>query len=77
MITSPLKAIRQFCLECCGGSAWEAKRCAAHNCRLYEFRLGKNPYLRRVLTEEQRAEASRRGKELALRQKQATEGNKQ
>jgi len=73
-ITSPIKAIKQFCFECCGRSNWEVKQCPACNCQLHEFRLGKNPYLKRTLTEEQRAEYSQRAKELVLRRKQAKEG---
>lgn len=51
---TPLKAIRAFCTECFGGSVREIKNCTAPRCPLYEFRLGKNPYLKRELTEEQR-----------------------
>ena len=50
-ITSPLKAIRCFCIECMGGQVREVKDCTAPNCPLYAFRMGKNPYL---FTEEQR-----------------------
>ena len=51
----PLKAIKFFCLECMG---WDrrfkdsgkpisdVKDCTDKNCPLYEFRLGKNPYLK-------------------------------
>lgn len=41
--TTPLKAIRLKCLDCCCGAAHEVKLCAADNCPLYLFRLGKNP----------------------------------
>lgn len=55
--TSPLKAIRFFCLDCCGGSSNEVKLCTAPNCALYHFRFGKNPFrAKRELSEEQRAE---------------------
>lgn len=43
-ITSPLKAIRAYCLDCCGGQANEVKLCPAEDCPLYPFRFGKNPY---------------------------------
>lgn len=55
MNTSPIKAIREFCLECCGGSSAEVKSCSAQRCPLYAFRFGKNPYIRRELTAEQKA----------------------
>ena len=54
-ITNPVKAIRAFCLDCCGGSAGFIKDCSAPNCALYTFRLGKNPYrAKRELTDDQR-----------------------
>lgn len=41
--TSPLKAIRLKCLDCCCGSNHEVKLCTAENCPLHPFRFGKNP----------------------------------
>ena len=41
--TTPLKAIRLKCLDCCRGSAHEVKMCPVENCPLHRFRLGKNP----------------------------------
>ena len=61
LITNPMKAIRAFCVECCGGSPNEVKLCPAQNCQLYAFRSGKNPYRsKRELTDEQRAAAAER-----------------
>lgn len=57
MKTSPVKAIREFCLECSGGSSSEVKHCTAPNCPLYAFRFGKNPYIKREMTEEQKEAA--------------------
>ena len=55
MITNPTKAIRAFCLECCGNSSNEVKLCPRTICPLYSFRFGKNPHRkRRELTEEER-----------------------
>ena len=61
-IKSPLKAIRAFCLSCCGDSAYEVKECTSKNCPLKPFRFGKNPYAKRQLSEEQRMAASERMK---------------
>ena len=47
MNNTPLKAIKQFCYECCGESRAEVKRCTASRCPLKPFRLGKNPYISR------------------------------
>lgn len=61
METNPVKAIRKFCLECCGGSSSEVKHCSSINCNLHPFRFGKNPYrAKRELTEEQKKAAKAR-----------------
>jgi len=44
---SPLKAIRAYCLECCGYNQEEVENCSANQnketrCSLYFFRLGYN-----------------------------------
>ena len=53
--TSPLKAIRMKCLDCCCDSPKEVKLCGAKNCEIYPFRFGENPYRKkRILTEEQK-----------------------
>jgi hypothetical protein len=40
---SPLVAVRQHCLECCGGSAHEVARCPARACPLWTMRFGTRP----------------------------------
>lgn len=40
---TPMKAIRETCLECCGGSWLEVKFCPAGNCPLHEYRTGHRP----------------------------------
>lgn len=53
--TSPAKAIRAYCLECCMESSMEVKLCPATECQLHPFRMGKNPYRKtKTLTEEQK-----------------------
>lgn len=42
--TSPLRAIRAFCVLCMGAQPKEVAKCTATTCALYEFRAGKNPY---------------------------------
>ena len=49
-----MKAIRLKCLECCAGSAYEVKVCEIKDCSLHRFRLGKNPNISRVMTDEER-----------------------
>ena len=39
----PLKAIKEFCLDCCGGSHKEVKLCVSPKCSLFPYRLGHNP----------------------------------
>ena len=54
-ITSPLKAIRAKCFDCCGGKYNEIRKCSAKNCPLYTYRFGKNPNRKkRELTPEQK-----------------------
>lgn len=65
LISSPLKAIRANCIECCCGNRNEVKLCPSTNCPLWAFRLGKNPYRKgREFSEEEKAQASERFKKL-------------
>lgn len=55
MQTNPVKAIRQYCLNCGDGTPTEVRVCPMTECPLYPFRMGKNPYRKqRILTEEQK-----------------------
>ena len=67
---SPLKAIRANCLEC-NSTAHEVKLCPIITCPLYPFRFGKNPYTKRVMTDEQRQAAADRLK--AAREKKESD----
>ena len=40
---TPIKAIRNHCLECTGWLAHEVERCTGKLCPLYPYRLGTNP----------------------------------
>lgn len=61
VITSPIKAIRAKCLDCCCDQREEVKLCPATTCPLYPFRLGKNPNRKtRTFTEEQKKAAAER-----------------
>jgi hypothetical protein len=55
---SPMEASRAKCLDCCGGSVDEVRKCVALTCVSWPFRTGKNPW-RAPATEAQR-EAARR-----------------
>ena len=61
-ILTPLKAIRQKCLDCMCGNSNEVKLCTMENkCPLYPYRTGHNPYRKgREYTEEERAEVAKR-----------------
>ncbi len=61
---NPAKAIRAYCLNCCLESAEEVRLCPAEECELWEFRFGKNPYLKREYTDEQREAMRNRAKSL-------------
>ena len=57
---TPIKAIRKYCLDCSGDSVNEVKICPCKDCFLYPYRLGKNPYIKKNLTEEQRKQMGER-----------------
>lgn len=57
VITSPLRAIRMKCLDCCCGQISEVRNCPCTNCSLHPFRMGNNPYRKREMTEEQKQAA--------------------
>lgn len=40
-LLTPIKAIRQKCLECSAWSQAEVRLCPAKDCALYPFRMGK------------------------------------
>ena len=41
---SPLRALRQKCLDCCNDSAQEVRLCTAVDCPSWPFRMGRNPW---------------------------------
>jgi hypothetical protein len=57
---TPLKAIREKCLDCCGYQCSEVRECHITSCSLWPFRMGKNPFHQRNMTEEQKKAAFRR-----------------
>lgn len=57
---TPMQAIRAKCMECSNDSFKEIKLCSITNCPLYDFRLGKNPNIKREYTPEQREEMAKR-----------------
>lgn len=61
-MSTPLKSIKNFCIECMGGQASLVKGCASPNCPLYPYRTGHNTATKREMSEEQRVAASERMK---------------
>jgi len=54
-------AIRAKCLDCCGHSPAEVRRCAISDCSLWPFRMGTDPWREvRAMTDEQRQAAAER-----------------
>ena len=43
---SPLQAIHRHCAECCNGQAAQIRYCPVHECPLFPFRFGTNPFTR-------------------------------
>ena len=63
IITSPLEAIKEMCIDCCGGEKSWVAECTAKECAVYEFRLGKNPYRKsREYTDEQKEQLKERAR---------------
>lgn len=58
--TNVLRAIRLKCYECSCYQSNEVKDCPVTNCPLYPFRLGKNPFRKKELTEEKKKELRER-----------------
>jgi len=65
-IAPPAAAIRAHCLDCCGGSSDEVRKCTAVRCPSWPFRLGANPW-RAPLSEAQRARRRERIARVAKR----------
>ena len=42
-IGSKLNAIRQYCLDCTGGSTEAVRRCGIASCHVWPYRFGRNP----------------------------------
>ena len=40
---TPIKAIREKCLDCCCGSRKEVRECPVVECALYPYRFGRRP----------------------------------
>ena len=61
VITSPLRAIRQFCIQCSGDSPREASACPEEKCPLWNFKTGHSPFTpKRELSEEQKRAGAER-----------------
>ena len=46
-MTTPMKAIRAKCLDCCCGSANEVRNCPITECPIWTYRFGHNPAIKR------------------------------
>jgi len=46
---TPLKAIREKCLDCSAENRADVRHCPVIRCPLFNFRFGKNPNLKGVL----------------------------
>ena len=71
MEKSPLKRIRQYCLQCSGDSANEVKDCPIKSCPLYDLRFGKSGRTR-SMTDEQKQAAAERLKSARMTKKSLT-----
>lgn len=60
---SMLKVIREKCLDCCVQQHSEVRLCHITTCPLWPYRMGKNPFHRRRMTDEQKKASTKRLKE--------------
>ncbi len=58
--TTPLRAIRAKCLDCCCGQIVEVRNCTAFKCPLNPYKMGHKPKATNYITEEDYSE--KRGK---------------
>ena len=58
--TNVLRAIRLKCYDCSSYQSNEVRDCIVTNCPLYPFRLGKNPFRKKELTDEKSNELRER-----------------
>lgn len=55
-----LKVIRSKCMDCCVQQPSEVRLCAAKTCPLWPYRMGKDPFRNRTMTDEQKQAAAKR-----------------
>lgn len=62
-----LQVIKERCMDCCGSDLSrprntmdEVKKCTAIDCPSWLYRMGKNPFAKKTLTEEQKQSARER-----------------
>ena len=58
--TNVLRAIRFKCLDCSCFQLGEVRDCPVTTCPLYPFRLGKNPFRKRELSEDEKRKIKER-----------------
>lgn len=39
-----LKVVREFCIDCQGGSRAQVRKCTSVGCALWPYRMGSNPF---------------------------------
>ena len=49
-----LRAVREKCIDCCCGNQAEVRKCTSVACPLWVFRMNKNPWSKRELSDEER-----------------------
>ena len=67
---TPIKAIREKCVDCVCGHTGEIEKCPCKDCSLWPYRFGFNPYVKSnskppQLTEQQKVANAARLREMA------------
>lgn len=69
-VKTPVKAIREMCIECMGGRGLGQNysklisECCSVDCALYDFRFGKNPFHTQNLSDDERKRRVEQGRAL-------------
>lgn len=71
-----LKIIREKCLDCCVHKPSEVRLCSIKTCPLWPYRMGKNPFHLRKMTDKQKHAAAQRLKRETKNSYEADVANK-
>mgnify|MGYP000417960840 CR=1 FL=1 len=60
-LSTPLKAVRSKCRDCCAGSRKEVRLCPVTHCALWPYRFGGRKRAKKIVAEERRKQKKLEG----------------